>query len=51
MEEVLRNSSSNEIGRMSLPFVGDVQAGGSTLEGFSNVATLALANEYRKPFD
>ena len=38
----------NEIGRVSLPLVGDVQAGGLTLDGFSKEVTMALGNGYLK---
>ena len=38
----------NEIGRVSLPLVGEVKAGGLTLEQFSRLIEQALANGYLK---
>ena len=38
----------NEIGSVSLPLIGEVHAGGLTLEQFSSAVTSALANGYLK---
>ena len=38
----------NEIGRVSLPLIGEVRAGGLTLDQFTNEVTTALANGFLK---